>query len=113
MINFALFVDYEPLAFEEALSDENWRKAMDDEIHALEKNDTWELTNLSADKRPVGVKCKYKTKYNPNREINRFKTRFVAKGYKQNPSIDYFEVFSPVAILDTIHIIISFSAQNN
>ena len=112
IINFALFADCEPVNFEEASNDENWRKAMDEEIHAIEKNNTWELTDLPADKKPIGVKWVYKTKYKPNGEIDRFKARLVAKGYKQKPGIDYFEVFAPVARLDTIRMIISLSAQN-
>ena len=85
---------------------------MDGEIHAIEKNDTWELTDLPADKKPIGVKWVYKTKYKHNSEIDRFKARLVAKGYKQKPGIDYFEVFAPVAKLDIIRMIISLSAQN-
>ena len=90
IINFVVFANCEPLTFKDASSGENWRKVMDDEIHAIEKNDTWELIGLPANKRPIRVKWVYKTKCNPNGEINRFKTRFVAKGYKQKPSIDYF-----------------------
>ena len=59
------------------------------------------------------MKWVYKTKYNPNQEIDCFKARLVAKGYKQKLGIDYFEVFSSVARLDIIHMIISLSAQNN
>ncbi|MCH90998.1 hypothetical protein A2U01_0011922 [Trifolium medium] len=58
---------------------------MDEEINAIEKNKTWELTELPADKKPIGVKWVYKTKYKPNGEIERFKARLVAKGYKQKP----------------------------
>jgi len=39
IINFALFANCNPFTFEEASSDKNWRKVMDDEIHAIEKND--------------------------------------------------------------------------
>ena len=78
---FVLFSYCEPLTFEEASSDENWRKSVYEEIHAMEKNDTWKLTNLTADKRPIGVKWVLKTKYNPNREIDCFKERLVTKGY--------------------------------
>lgn len=35
IINFALFACYGPITFEEASSYKNWRKAMDDEIHAI------------------------------------------------------------------------------
>uniref|UniRef100_A0A151UEN4 Retrovirus-related Pol polyprotein from transposon TNT 1-94 n=1 Tax=Cajanus cajan TaxID=3821 RepID=A0A151UEN4_CAJCA len=63
IINFALFANYEPMTFEEASSDERWRKAMDNEIHVIKKNEMWELTNLLVDKRSNGVKWVYKTKY--------------------------------------------------
>ena len=45
IINFALFSYCESLNFEEAFKDNNWKKAMDEEIHAIEKNDTWEMTD--------------------------------------------------------------------
>jgi len=113
IINFALFVDCEPVTFEEVSYNQHWRKEMDEEIHAIKRTQTWELTNLPTDKRPIGVKWVYKTKYKSNGEIDRFKARLVAKGYKQKQGIDYFEVFAPVARLDTICMLISLSAQNN
>jgi len=113
IINFALFADCEPVTFEEASNNQHWRKAMDEEIHAIKRNQTSELTDLPAYKRPIGVKWVYKTKYKSSGEIDRFKARLVAKGYKQKLGIDYFEVFAPVARLDTIRMLISLSAQNN
>ena len=29
---------------------------MDEEIHAIKKNNTWELTNLYNSKKPIGIK---------------------------------------------------------
>ena len=55
----------------------------------------------------------YKTKFKFNREVDRHKTRLVAKGYKQKLGIDYFEVFALVVRFDTICMIISLVAQNN
>ncbi|RDX62181.1 Copia protein, partial [Mucuna pruriens] len=55
----------------------------------------------------------YKTKYNPNGEIDFVKARLVSKWYKQKVGINYFEVFAHVARLDTICMIISLLAQNN
>jgi len=113
IISFALFADCESVTFEEASNDENWIKTMDEEINAIEKNKTWELTELPADKKSIGVKWVYKTKYKPSGEIDRYKTRLMTKGYKQKPGIDYFEVFAHVARLDTIRMLISQSIQNN
>jgi hypothetical protein len=39
--------------------------------------------------------------------VDCFKTRLVAKSYKQKLGIDYFKVFPPIARLDTVHMIIS------
>ncbi|KAL0360219.1 UNVERIFIED_CONTAM: Retrovirus-related Pol polyprotein from transposon TNT 1-94 [Sesamum radiatum] len=44
--HFALFSDCDPTTFESAIKEEKWRKAMNDEIDALKRNDTWELVDL-------------------------------------------------------------------
>ena len=38
--HFALFSDCDPTTFESAVKEEKWRKEMDDEIDAIERNDT-------------------------------------------------------------------------
>ncbi|KAM1112405.1 hypothetical protein FF1_045240 [Malus domestica] len=43
---FCLFADCELVNFQEAVQDTKWRKAMDEEIKAIQKNDTWELAIL-------------------------------------------------------------------
>ncbi|KAM1480368.1 hypothetical protein ACFX2I_027521 [Malus domestica] len=43
---FCLFPDCEPVDFQETMQDTKWRKAMDEEIEAIQKNDTWELAIL-------------------------------------------------------------------
>nr|GMC69250.1 Retrovirus-related Pol polyprotein from transposon TNT 1-94 [Ipomoea batatas] len=69
----------------EAATETHWLKAMDEEIRAIEKNGTWELTELPPGQKPIGVKWVYRTKYKSNGDIDRFKERLVAKGYKQKP----------------------------
>ncbi|GKB88929.1 retrovirus-related pol polyprotein from transposon TNT 1-94, partial [Tanacetum coccineum] len=56
---------------------EKWRLAMDAEIEAIEKNDTWEMTDLPHGAKKVGVKWVYKTKYNENGEVEKYKARLV------------------------------------
>ena len=56
---------------------------MDDEIDAIERNDTWELTNLSKRHKTIVVKWVFKTKLKENGEFDKYKQRLVAKGYKQ------------------------------
>ena len=48
---------------------------MDNEIAAIERNDTWELTVLSNNSRKIGVKWIYKTKLNEKGEVDKYKAR--------------------------------------
>lgn len=41
-----------------------------------------------------------------------FKPKLIVKGYKQQASIDNFEVFALVTKLDTWHMIVSLAIQN-
>jgi len=109
---FCFFTNTDPLSFNEAVTEEKWIEAMDEEIHAIEKNDTWKLTYLPENKKAIGVKWVYKTKKNVKGEVQRYKARLVAKGYKQREDIDYGEVFAPIARLETIKLMISLAAQH-
>ncbi|XP_073121134.1 uncharacterized mitochondrial protein AtMg00820-like [Henckelia pumila] len=86
---------------------------MDAEIAAIEKNNTWELTDLPKGQKTIGVKWVYKKKLKENGEVDKFKARLVAKGYKQEFGVDYKEVFAPVARHDTIRLTIALAARNS
>jgi hypothetical protein len=94
------------------VKDEKWINIMDEEIKAIEKNNTWELTTIPKEQKLIGVKWVFKAKNNAKGEIERYKARLVVKGYSQRPGIDYDEVFAPVARLETIRMVISLAAQN-
>ena len=79
----------DPTHFEEAIKEEKWINAMDEEIDAIEKNDTWELMSLPQGKEVIGVKWIYKTKLNANGDVKKHKSRLVEKGYSQQPRVDY------------------------
>lgn len=51
--NFCLV---EPGSFEEAIKEEAWKKAMEDEVHVIEKNKTWDLVEKPKGKDVIGVK---------------------------------------------------------
>lgn len=109
---FAMFTSHEdPSSFEEAERDEKWRKAMDLEIEAIKKNETWQLTTLPKGAKKIGVKWVFRTKLNENGEVDKLKARLVAKGYAQQQGIDYNEVFAPVARWDTIRMVLALAAQ--
>ena len=70
---------HEPESYVEAEKDVNWRAAMEEEMHALTKNETWDLVDVPKGVKPIGYGWVYKVKYNINGSINRYKARLVAK----------------------------------
>ena len=83
---------------------------MDEEIKAIKKNNTQKLTTLSEGHKFIGVKQIYKKKKNVQGYIKKYKTRFMAKGYKQQASIDYNEVLTQVTHMKTIRLFICIAA---
>lgn len=81
-VNFALFSHSDPIYFEEVVKEKKSCKTMDEEIDAMERNETWELTELPPKNQMIGVKWVYKTKCNVEGKIDRHKERLIVKGYK-------------------------------
>ena len=77
-------------------SDE-WSKACQYEIDALDKNGTWELVDLLSGCKTVKSKWVFKLKAD-----GRFCACLVAKGFTQIPGIDFDETFSPVAHFESL-----------
>ncbi|KAE8670892.1 APO protein 3 [Hibiscus syriacus] len=91
----------------EAFQSPEWKKAVEEEIKALQKNKTWSLTDLPKGKRAVGCRWIFTVKYHSDGSVERYKARLVAKGFSQSYGIDYQETFAPVAKLNTIRILLS------
>lgn len=78
---------------------------MNAELHALELNDTWELTDLPPDRKPIGCKWVYKVKHKPYGSVERFKAGLMDKSYTQVEGIDYHDTFLPMAKFSTMPIL--------
>lgn len=53
---------------------------MQAEIEAIEKNDSWKLTDLPPRHKAIGLKWVYKAKKDTNGKVIKHKARLVAKG---------------------------------
>lgn len=102
----------DPIHYQYAIKDQKWVNAMDEEIDAIEKHQTWELVSLPKKKGVIGMKWVHKTKLNANDVVQKHKVRLVDKGYSQRLKVDYNETFSPVPHLDMVRIILALATQN-
>jgi hypothetical protein len=84
-----------------------WKKAMVEEMDALDKNEAWDIVELSAGRKYVGTKWFFKKKFNAKVKVEKYKARLVAKDYSQVEGIDFGETFSPVAKLTSIRFLLS------
>ncbi|GJZ95228.1 retrovirus-related pol polyprotein from transposon TNT 1-94 [Tanacetum coccineum] len=108
--NFFCFIStIEPKNINEALKDENWVMAMQEELNQFITNDVWELVPNPMDMTIIGTKWVYRNKLDENGVVTRNKARLVAQGYNQQEGIDYDETYAPVARLESIRILLAYA----
>nr|GEU78694.1 hypothetical protein [Tanacetum cinerariifolium] len=82
-----------PSCYEDAMHDTNWIDDMNNEIEALNRNNTWTVCDLPFDRKAIGCKWIYKIKYKSTGEIDRYNARqwnaklttaLVEHGFKQS-----------------------------
>ena len=96
-----------------APSDPTWRQAMQAEFDALQDNDTWTLVP-----RPPGVnlvtgKWVFHHKFKSDGSLDRYKARWVLRGFTQQPGIDYDETFTPVVKPATIRMVLTLALSRS
>jgi hypothetical protein len=111
--HLALLSTIERNFFEEAIKDEFWNKAMDEELDQIEKNDTWELVPRPKNKNVIGTKWVFRNKLNEDGQVTRNKARLVYKGYAQIEGIDFEETYDPVARIEAIHLLLAYACSKN
>ena len=90
---------------------DKWKTAMAIEMNSLNVNDTWDVVKLPDGKHTVGGKWVYTIKCGKNNEIEKFKARYVARGFSQISGIDYDDTFSTTAHMTSIRVLIQLSVQ--
>src|SRR5271168_5065088 len=75
--------DSEPSSYEEASSQQVWREAMQEEYSSIMKNDVWEVVPRPEGKSVVTSRWLYKVKHVADGSIEKFKARFVDRGFSQ------------------------------
>ena len=81
------------------------------EIESMKVNDVWTLVDPPKGVKSIGCKWVFKRKRGADENVKTYKAHLVAKGYHQRYGIDYDEMFSPVAMLKSIRIMLAIAAH--
>ncbi|KAK8933646.1 hypothetical protein KSP39_PZI015791 [Platanthera zijinensis] len=103
----------EPKKFEEAIQDQHWIDAMQEELNQFRRCNVWELVPKPRGHNIIGTKWIYRNKLDESGIIVKNKARLVAKGYRQEEGIDFDQTFAPVARLEAIRIFLAYAAYQD
>ncbi|GKC17860.1 ribonuclease H-like domain-containing protein [Tanacetum coccineum] len=102
-----------PKSYRDAFNDPNWQNAMNDEYHALIKNNTWTLVPRPANANIIRCMWLFRHKYLADGTLSRYKARLVANGSTQLQGLDVDETFSPVVKPGTIRMVLSLAISQH
>ncbi|KAL4308714.1 hypothetical protein GQ457_01G020980 [Hibiscus cannabinus] len=103
----------EPKTYQEAVSSpdsEKWLEAMRSETDSMSENQVWTLVEPPERVKPIGYKWVFKKNTDMDGNIQTYKGRLVAKGFREIHGVDYDETFSPVAMFKSIRILLAIAA---
>ncbi|KAK8576146.1 hypothetical protein V6N13_090623 [Hibiscus sabdariffa] len=103
----------EPKTYQEAVASpdsEKWLEAMRSEMDSMSDNQVWTLVEPPEGVKPIGCKWVFKKKTDMDGNVQTYKGRLVAKGFRQIHGVDYDETFSPVAMFKSIRILLAIAA---
>ena len=83
---------------------------MKSEIDSMYSNQVWTLVDPPDGINPIGYKWVFKRKIGADGQVETYKAKLVAKGFRQKHDIDYDETFSPIAMLKSIWILVAIVA---
>ncbi|KAK8534679.1 hypothetical protein V6N12_057323 [Hibiscus sabdariffa] len=103
----------EPKTYHEAVSSPDSEKrleAMRSEMDSMSENQVWTLVEPPEGIKRIGCKWVFKKKTGMDGNVQTYKGRLVAKGFRQIHGVDYDETFSPVAMIKSIRILLAIAA---
>ncbi|CAI7779066.1 unnamed protein product [Closterium sp. NIES-54] len=102
----------EPATVQQALGGEHrekWREAMDRELKALEERNTWKVVpaSVARNKTILTGKWVFRIKTKADGTIEKFKARWVVRGFDQEQGRDFTETFAPVSRHTSLRILLA------
>ena len=84
-----------------------WLKAMKSEMRSMYENKVWTLIDLPIDRRAIEIKWIFKRKTDADSSVTIYKARLVEKGFDKVQGVDDDEIFSLVAMLKSVRIMLA------
>jgi hypothetical protein len=84
---------------------------MTEEYQSIIKNDLWEIVTRPKSKDVVSSKWLFKITHAVDGSIEKYKARFVARGFSQKEGNEYDETFTPMDRYTSIRTIIALAAK--
>jgi hypothetical protein len=72
----------------------------------------WEIVERPVNHKVIGSKWVFKVKYNENGNVERFKARLVAQGFKSQMGFSWEETFSPVIRKKSVRVLLALAVEN-
>ncbi|CAI7931305.1 unnamed protein product [Closterium sp. NIES-54] len=106
----------EPATVQQALGGEHkekWREAMDKELKALQERNTWKVVpiGVARNKTILTGKWVFRVKTKADGTIDKFKARWVVRGFDQEHGRDFTETFAPVSRHTSLRILLAVAAM--
>jgi hypothetical protein len=99
-----------PSSVRSVLANPHWCRAME-QYEALLSNSTWDLIHRPPGANVITGKWIFKHKLKADGSLDRYKARWVLRGFTQRPGVDYNETFSPVIKPATIRNVLTLAVS--
>nr|GEY99218.1 copia protein [Tanacetum cinerariifolium] len=96
-----------------ALSDPNWKYAINDEFNALFENKTWELVPCKPNMHIIRSMWIFRHELKFDGSFERYKAGLVGDGRSQQVGVDCSETFSPIVKPATIRVVLSLALSKS
>ena len=84
---------------------------MQEEFDALQRNRTWQLVPRPLRANIISGKWVFRHKTRPDGSLERYKARWVVRGFRQRAGMDFTDTFAPVVKPGTIRAVLQLAVS--
>lgn len=89
----------------------SWQQAIDAELNSLAENNVFDIVPRPNDQPVLGSRWTFRVKERADGTIDKYKARFVVKGFLQEYGVNYRDTYAPVTRAVSIRVILALAAS--